>query len=236
MFRRKSLIMLVVMCAASGCANPKFVGRPDLNVVADGNLPPPEIVDLVPVTRKFFIGPKDQLSVDVFNIPELTKTVQVDSQGNIALPLIGTIQASGKTPQQLAAEVQKKLQDNFVKNPSVTVNLTEAGSQTVTIDGAVRSPGALPISGRTTLMVTIARAQGITEYAVQNYVVVFRKVNNQQMAALYDLRAIRRGIYPDPEIYANDIVLVGETNAPRVFRDILQTATVLVAPLVTILR
>jgi polysaccharide export outer membrane protein len=100
----------------------------------------------------------------------------------------------------------------------------------------VKQPGLFPIVGRMTLMRAIARAQGVTEFARENHVVVFRRVNDQNMAALYDLRAIRQGLYADPEIYANDIVLVGESHARRVFHDFLQASGFLAAPLVTLLR
>jgi polysaccharide export outer membrane protein len=67
-------------------------------------------------------------------------------------------------------------------------------------------------------------------------VIVFRRVNNRDMAALYDLRAIRLGMYPDPEVYANDIIEVGEARARRVFKDLLQASGLLVAPLITVLQ
>ncbi|MCC8307045.1 hypothetical protein LLJ07_09565, partial [Bifidobacterium bifidum] len=63
-----------------------------------------------------------------------------------------------------------------------------------------------------------------------------RQVKGKQMAALYDLRAIRQGIYADPEIYANDIVYVGESAGRRLFQAAIQGGTLLSAPLIAILR
>ena len=65
--------------------------------------------------------------------------------------------------------------------------------------------------------------------------VVLRTVNGQRMAALFDLRAIQLGAYDDPEIYANDIVVVSEDRARRLFRDALQSAGLLLTPLVALL-
>ncbi|WP_447411839.1 SLBB domain-containing protein, partial [Clostridium perfringens] len=80
------------------------------------------------------------------------------------------------------------------------------GAQTVAIDGQVNTPGLYPVVGRMTLMRAIASAKGLADFAQPSYVVVYRRVNNQEMAALYDLRAIRNGAYADPDIFANDIV------------------------------
>ncbi len=106
----------------------------------------------------------------------------------------------------------------------------------ITVDGQVKQPGLYPVTGRMTLQRAVATARGLTEYANTNYVVVFRQVNNQEMAALYDLRAIRQGIYSDPEVFANDLVLVGEARGLRMFETLLQGAAVLVAPIVTLVR
>ena len=87
-----------------------------------------------------------------------------------------------------------------------------------------------------TLIRAVASAQGLTQDAATNYVVVFRQVSGVQYAALYDLRAIRNGQYADPEIYANDVVTVGQSNNRQVFAAAIQAGALLTAPLVTILN
>jgi polysaccharide export outer membrane protein len=116
------------------------------------------------------------------------------------------------------------------------VNLTETVSQVITVDGEVTEPGVYPVVGRMTLMRAIARAKGLTEFARANHVVVFRQVGGQQMAALYDLRAIRQGLYDDPEVFANDVVTVGESRARRIFRDVIQSGGLLTAPIIALLQ
>jgi polysaccharide export outer membrane protein len=106
----------------------------------------------------------------------------------------------------------------------------------ITVDGQVREPGLYPVLGRTTLMRAVATAKGTTEFARLQDVVVFRTVGDQQMVALYNLQAIRRGVYPDPEVFANDVVVVGDSPARRLFRDVLQAAPLLVTPLVALLN
>ncbi|WP_196782026.1 hypothetical protein, partial [Salmonella enterica] len=72
-----------------------------------------------------------------------------------------------------------------------------------------------------TLMRAVATAKGTTEFAKLDDVVIFRTVNGQKMAALYNLKAIRQGAYDDPEVFANDVVVVGDSPARRLFKDIL---------------
>jgi polysaccharide biosynthesis/export protein len=233
---RSALVFSAAIMGVAGCSSPRLIGGPSLTVVAQNELPPPTSRDLIGEPRLYLIGPFDRIAIDVFGIPELSRTVQVDANGSISLPLVGSITAAGKTPLQLSEAVSEALRREHVRDPRVSINLTETLSQVVTVDGSVTQPGLFPIVGRMTLMRAIARAQGVTEFARENHVVVFRRVDNRNMAALYDLRAIRQGLYPDPEIYANDIVLVGESHARRVFRDFLQASGFLAAPLVTLLQ
>jgi polysaccharide export outer membrane protein len=169
-------------------------------------------------------------------VEELSRTVQVSSSGTISLPLVGTIEVAGKEPSELATVVEERLRGRFVRNPQVVVNVTEALSRVITVSGQVAEPGVYPVTGPMSLVRAVARAKGLTEFAEQRQVVVFRRVNNQDMAALYDLRAIERGLYPDPELYANDIVMVGDSPGRRLFRDFLQGSGLLVAPIVAILQ
>jgi len=230
------LLALGAGLLAAGCAPSSFVGRPNLTYVHDNQLPPPTRADLTADTRPQLIGPFDQIAVEVFAIPDLSRTVRVDAQGQVQLPLIGVVDASGRTPPELAAIVQQRLGSHYVRNPQVSVNVVQSQSLRITVDGEVERPGVYPFLGRVTLMSAIAQAEGATEYAKQAHVVVFRTVNGQEMAALYDLRAIRRGIYPDPEIYPNDIVVVGENQARRIFQDVLRSSNLLTTPIIAAIR
>lgn len=230
------LLAAVASVALAGCASGRFVGRPGLAVVQNTTLPAPTRVDLAPAGREFLIGPFDRLAVDVFGVAELSRTLQVDARGQVALPLVGTLDAAGKTPDELSRAIEERLRGRYVREPRVTVNLTEAVSQSITVDGEVRQPGNYPAVGNMTLMRAIARAQGVTEFARTNHVVIFRRVENQQMAGLYDLRAIRQGLYEDPPVFAHDTIVVGDNQARRLFRDLLQASGLITAPLVAVLQ
>lgn len=218
-----------------GCASDRLVGRPDMKIVDGGRLPPPALDDMILQQRSYVVGPFDKVEIDVYGVPELSRTVQVDASGTIAFPLVGTLAASGKTTSQLASAIADRLRGKYIRDPQVTVN-ADTISQMITVDGQVQKPGLYPVTGRMTLIRAIARAEGTTDFANTSYVVVFRRVDGKDMAALYDLRAIRQGIYPDPEVYANDIVSVGESNGRRIFQTVVQGSGLLVAPLVAILN
>ena len=199
-------------------------------------LPVPTRADLQPEGRPYLIGPFDKLRVEVYGIEDLSRDVQADSSGQIALPLVGVVNARGKTPQELGVEIAGRLRGQYIRNPQVTVNVTESVNQVVTVDGEVHQPGQYPIVGRMTLVRTIAQARGTTEFARQGNVLIFREAGGQHLVGLYNLEAIRRGLYPDPEIYPNDVVVVDEARARRLFQNLLQLAPTLAAPIVAILQ
>lgn len=232
------IIAPVLMVAVAACSGPRVLGGShDVQVVGGNALPAPTQADVADITRQYLVGPYDKLKIDVFGIPDLReRIVQVDASGRLAFPLAGTIEAAGKSPNDVAELIASKLRTQYIRDPQVTVNLEQTVSQVVTVDGEVREPGLYPVIGRMTLMRAIATAKGLGEFARQNDVVVFRTVNGQKMAALYDLRAIRRGAYSDPEIYANDIVVVGDSQARRIFKDVIAGSSLITTPLIVLLR
>lgn len=230
------LWLLLPLLMLSGCAGPKMIENGEVAVVSTQALPPPTEADLTAGLRPALIGPGDAVAVDVFGLAELSREARVDSDGNVALPLAGTIRAAGLEPEELARQVEARLRTQHVLDPKVTVAITENVSQVVTVDGAVKHPGAVPVVGNMTLMRAIARAEGTTEYARTHHVVVFRTVEGRQMAALYDLRAIRLGAYLDPKVYSNDVIVVGESTAARLFPQALQATALLLTPIVTLLN
>lgn len=232
--------LLMAICAAmtlAGCSGPpRLAPGSHLTVTAAGALPPPEGVEPNASERPYRIGPFDKVAIVVFGVPELSQTLQADSAGNLALPLIGQVHVAGNTPEDVAREIEGRLRGRYVRNPQVTVNLEETVSQVMTIDGQVREPGLYPVVGRMTLMRAVATAKGTAEFARLQDVVIFRTVGQQQMAALYNLQAIRRGTYPDPEVFANDVIVVGDSAARRLFRDILQASPLLTTPIIALLN
>lgn len=234
----RNLIPAILLTLLAACAGPTTLGGdPSIEVVAAGELPAPQPTDLTMTDRPYLVGPFDKLKIDVFGIKDLSdKEVQVDASGRLSFPLAGVVEVAGKTPGEIADLLRVRLEARFVRDPQVTVNLTDTISQVMTVEGEVREPGLYPVVGRMTLLRAIARAKGTTEFSRLEDVVVFRTVKGRNLAALYNLRAVRRGLYADPEIYANDVVVVGDSKARRIFRDIIQAAPLLSTPLIIALQ
>ena len=214
------LLLAGIMAAAvGGCASNPTLGSGSGAVRVATSLPPPDQTAMAIDLSNYRIGPFDVIRVEVFGAPELTREAEVDAAGNFSLPLAGAVQAAGRSPSELAGAISTQLQGRYLRNPQVSVNIVKARPKTFTVDGAVKAPGNYPIVGTMTLQQAIATAQGADQIANLNNVVIFRTVNNQKTAALFRVKDIRAGRLEDPQIYGNDIVIVGESALRRTFRD-----------------
>ncbi|MEH3158274.1 MAG: polysaccharide export protein [Sphingomonas taxi] len=233
-----TVAFLTMTLGLSACAGRQpLTATPHLTVIeGSASLPAPDRKDLTAADRPALIGPLDTIQVDIFNVPELSREVQVDASGRVAMPLVGTIDARGRTASELAQAIEAALRTRYLRNPEVTVNIKSSVSQVVTIDGQVVEPGLYPVTNQMTLLRAIASAKGLSEFARQDDVVILRSVNGRKMAGLYNIEAIRRGQYDDPPIYANDVVVVGDSPQRRLFRDFVSLAPLLAAPLIAILQ
>lgn len=231
-------LILCLALALTACGSPPPIqSSGSLTVVRDSSiLPPPGRSDLVAADRPALIGPLDTIEVSVFGISDLDREMQVDASGRIAMPLAGTIDARGKTAEELANTIEAALKTHYVRNPQVTVNIKSSVSQVVTIDGSVVEPGLYPVTNQMTLMNVVASAKGLTEFARADDIVILRTVGSQRMAGLYNIAAIRRGAYADPAVYANDVIIVGDSPQRRLFRDFVSLSPLLAAPLIAVLQ
>ena len=204
-----ALTWLLGGCSSSSSSGP---GGPGV-VKYEATLPQPDIGASIPnaAEAEYRVGPSDMLEVSVFQVPDLSKTVQVNSSGQIALPLIGVVSAGGKTIAELEAEIANKLGEKYLQSPQVSVFVKEATSQRVTVEGAVETPGMVSVVGPTSLLQTIALSGGLTDAADAKGIVVFRNVGGQRMAAKFDLAAIRAGNAADPVLHGGDIVVVDKS-------------------------
>lgn len=234
---QKLPLPIVALLLASCAAQPSIRSTGQLPVVENRGLPAPVKADMLASSRPYLIGPFDKLSIEVFGIEELSREeVQTDASGRISFPLVGVVEAAGRTPGELGLELERRLRGRFVREPQVSVNLKETVSQVITVDGQVGKPGLYPVVGKMTLMRAIATAGGASEFARLEEVIVFRTVDGQRMAGVYNLGAIRSGIYEDPEVFADDVVVVGDSQARRRFKDLIQSAPLLSTPLLILFR
>jgi polysaccharide biosynthesis/export protein len=124
--------------------------------------------------ENFIIGNDDVLAISVWKEPELTKSVPVRSDGMISLPLVGEVQASGRSPLQLEQDIVGKLK-SFISTPEVTVIVEKVNSRKFNVLGEVLKPGAYPLTASTTVLDAIATAGGFRDFAKKSGVYVLRK-------------------------------------------------------------
>lgn len=172
---------------------------------------------------EYRLGPQDQIEIGVFGVSDLTKTVRVNSNGQVSLPLVGAVQAGGKTIPQFEADLTRLYGESYLQDPQVTVFVKEYASQRITFEGAVRQPGIYPLTGRTTLLQGIAIAKGLDPLADLGGVVLFRQVDGQRMAAVYDMRDLRNGKVADPLLYGDDIIVVEQSNSKTALRRFIES-------------
>lgn len=122
----------------------------------------------------FIIGNDDMLAISVWKEPELTKSVPVRSDGKISMPLMGEIQAAGRTPLQLEVEISNKLK-NYITAPEVTVIVEQINSKKFNVLGMVSKPGAYPLGLPLTIMDAIALSGGFRDFAKTKDVYVLRQ-------------------------------------------------------------
>lgn len=228
--------MMVALVTLAGCAGkPKpLVSSPEVIALDAKELPNPVLLN-DPGTKPYAIGPLDKLQIYVVGIEELSLVdVQVDPMGRISMPLAGVIVVGGLQLPEVEQEIVLRLRLAHVRNPVVSVNYKEVVSQTFSIDGEVKRPGLYPAPVKLTLMQAVARGEGISDVANLEDVVVFRTVKDQRYAALFNLKAIRRGAYGDPAIFPGDIIIVGDSKARRLFLQILQVVPLLTPVIVLI--
>jgi polysaccharide export outer membrane protein len=123
------------------------------------------------------IGPKDQLKIQVFEVPELNVDRRVSENGSINLPLIGDVPAAGLTEEELAVRLKALLEVKLLQRASTAVEVTEFRSKPISVIGAVKTPGNLAFSGRWTLIEALTAAGGLTENH-GNRIYVLRKAEN----------------------------------------------------------
>jgi len=160
---------------------------------------------------EYRIGALDLLEIKVLGADEMNRSVRVDSRGNINLPLIGMVKASGLTGYQLENQIAELLAKDFLQNPQVSVFIKEFTSQRVTVQGFVKRAGIYDFQGQATLLQAISMGGGLDEKANENAVKVVRAVNSlESETMIYNLAAIRLNKAKNPVLKGGDTVVVEE--------------------------
>ena len=196
------LMMLALLASVGGCA---------------GSLPSPDIIAEAHSAnmKQFLLGPEDVLEIAVWKSEELTqKEVVVRPDGKIGVPLIGDVDASGRTADELASHIAGLLK-KFKENPSVSVKVREVNSYYVYVLGDVAKPGKYQLKSQATVLQALAMAGGFTLYAAKNKMQVRRTVVGQDgvskdftIPARYDDLMSGSGAIKDFVLKTGDLVVV----------------------------
>jgi polysaccharide biosynthesis/export protein len=127
--------------------------------------------------QSYVIGPGDTLGIFVFRSPEFTTDVPVRPDGRISIPLVQDIQAAGRTPTELAREIERRL-GQFVREPNVTVivrSFVGPTNRLVRVIGEAAEPAALAYRDGMTLLDVMIATKGLTRFAAGNRATVVRR-------------------------------------------------------------
>ena len=141
---------------------------------------------------EYRIGREDVLEIVVWHEPELTRVMPVRPDGFIALPLAGEVQAAGKTPSELKAELSAAL-GRYVKDASVAVLVREINGPRFSVLGEVVRAGAYPLRGTVSITQALATAGGPNEFAGDRIVWLRQKTNGQQEKVKLSIKELMQG-------------------------------------------
>lgn len=168
----KSVLILVLFCFLSGCGAQEYTAKtpPTLDLAEKKKTDKLNEAIMVSAASRtyapedYHIGPEDLLEIEAYNVEDLKKTVRVNSQGEIALPLVGIIKAKGLTNQELEKVITEKL-DKYVQETVVNVFIREYRSQRISVVGAIHNPQVYTVNGQRYLIDMLMTAGGLKEEA-----------------------------------------------------------------------
>ena len=163
------------------------------------------------VTEDYIIGPEDVLEITVWRNADLSKIVTVRPDGKISLPLIGDVEAVGKSAGQLAELIAIRLKE-YKENPQVSIVVQQVNSYAIYVMGEIARPGKFPLKSKTTLLQAITLAGGFTPNAARTKLVVFRFGDKGQkdikIKASYDDIILRDSSPQNIELKPGDTIVV----------------------------
>lgn len=221
---RNGFIALVAsgMALLSACG-----GGPGGAIPYNVALSAPDAPTIVPLEQGYRIAPLDTVTVKVFKLADLSGDYEVDLAGQISMPLIGEVEAFNLTTGELDQRLTDKLGQKYLQHPDVSVGIKSSTRRSVTVDGAVKSPGSFPLVGSVSLLQAVAQAGGVADDGNIHRIAVFRQIAGKRQAAAFDLGKIRKGQADDPPIYAGDIIVVDGSAIKKLQKSILNGLPIL---------
>jgi polysaccharide export outer membrane protein len=167
------------------------------------------------IEEVYVIGATDGIRVSVWRNPDLSVAVPVRPDGKISVPLVGDVQASGRTPEQLADAIENEL-GSYIREPQVSIVITSMGSHEFTdrvrLTGAVGQPTSVPHRDGMTVLDMVLGAGGLSPFAAANNAMLYRPLEDQVVAIPVRLKDIleRGDISTNFQLRPGDILTVPE--------------------------
>lgn len=175
----------------------------------------------------YLLRPTDRISVTVFREPDLSaETLRIGVEGNVSLPMLGSIPTSGMTAKQFEQDLTRRFAALGLKSPMVSVNVIDFASHLVTVEGAVEKPGVYSFQPGARLSSAIALASGPKRVAKIDQVAVFRESPQGIMIAKFDYQQVRQGTMLDPVLEPGDRVVMGTDGLSVFWEDLLKALPV----------
>ncbi len=140
----------------------------------------------------YLIGSGDVLQLFVWKETELTRELKVRLDGKITVPLLGDVEAAGRTPPQLGADLARRL-GRFIEAPQVSVGVAQANSSRFYVIGTVNKPGDFPLTGRTSVLQGLALAGGFREFAKTDGIVIVRREAGGETVIPFSYKRLESG-------------------------------------------
>ncbi len=208
-------------------------------IPASATQPPSDRPAAVPDSSPpgLMLGQGDLLEMNVYGVPELSQKVRVSNTGDIYLPLIDHLHVAGMTVEEAQSAIEKQLSDGgFVRNPHVSILVTESSSALVSVLGEVSKPGVYPVIGPRRLYDVISAAGGLTEKAGKNVSITHRnEPDNPKTITLSD--NLKQDTQSNVLIEPGDTVVVERAGAFFVVGDVVHpSGFIMDAPNLTVLK
>ena len=201
------VLSLTAVILVSGCAGPKTSSPEQIQRAL--------AVDTVNSVDEYILGATDVVRVSVWRNEDLSISVPIRPDGKISVPLVGDVQASGRTPDALANDIETKL-SAYIREPQVSIVVTSMGSHEysdrVRVTGAVQQPTSVPHRAGMTVLDMVLTSGGVTPFASPNNSVLYRAFEGEVVAIPVKLDEIlsRGDISTNYKLRPGDILTIPE--------------------------
>ena len=164
---------------------------------------------VVEVDPGYQIGPEDILEISVWKEDGLKKEVLVRPDGGLSFPLIGEVQAAGKTAGQLKKEIAQRL-EKFIPDPVVSIALLKVIGNKIYVIGKVNRPGEFPAGRYVDVLQALSMANGLTPFAAENSIKVLRKEGGKDVVFPFRYSEVKNGenLEQNIQLKGGDVVVV----------------------------